>query len=262
MRGFQPNLLVRAIRNAELAMRAHLRILHPGRSTFLLILVCAFLTSAQSEVKLTVDRSTIELGSSCRITWRSDGDSAFLIGVGKVPVSGSRSLQPEASTNYVLVVARHGVFSYANASVKVNGEKGGTPFPDPDEFNQEGNITDKEASRSYPDFLDIAFNTLQNKMAFSVRGSHLPGEDFFDFYTNRQIKPELIRPTDRGIRQRRVAYWMRVREPQKHGTVPFEIRASVEYQRFGESEWRMEKETQLKRDAAELLRSAISDVVK
>ena len=99
-------------------------------------------------------------------------------------------------------------------------------------------------------------------MTFSVRGSHLPHADFFDFYTNRQIKPELIRPTDRGIRQRRVAYWMRVREPQKDRTVPFEIRASVEYQRFGESEWRMEKDTQIKRDAAELLRSAISDVVR
>lgn len=262
MKGFQAQLLIRAIRKADRAIWAHLRFLLLGPSAFLLILACALLTSAQSSVKLTVDHSTIELGDSSRITWKSDGDSAFLIGVGKVPLSGSTSLQPRVSTDYVLVVARHGVFSYANVSVRVDGEKGLPTFPDPDEFSEDGRITGDEASRSYPDFLDIVFKTLQDKMAFSVRGDHLPRDRFFVFFTNRQIKPELIRPTDRGIRQRRVAYWMQVHEPPKDGPVSFEIRTSVEYQRFGESEWRMEQDPQLRQYAAQLLRSTISDVVK
>ena len=61
MRGFQPKLLVPAIRNAKLAVRAHLRILLPSPTTFLVILACAALTSAQDEVELTVDPSTVEL---------------------------------------------------------------------------------------------------------------------------------------------------------------------------------------------------------
>jgi hypothetical protein len=243
-------------------MWPHLRFLSPRPSTFLLILAFAVLTSAQSPIKLTVDHSTIELGNSSRITWKSDGDSAFLIGVGKVPLSGSTSLQPEVSTDYILVVARHGVFSYANVSVRVNGEKGSTTFPDPDDFGAEGHITGDESSKSYPDFLDIVFKTLQDKMAFSVRGDHLPRDPFFVFFTNRQIKPELIRPSDRGIRRRRVAYWLRVYEPSKDGHVPFEIRTSVEYQRFGESEWRTEQDPQLKQYAAQLLKSTIPDEVK
>jgi hypothetical protein len=243
-------------------MWIHLRFLSPRIITFLVILACAALTSAQSPIKLSVDHSTIEPGDSSRITWKSDGDSAFLIGIGKVPLSGSTSLQPKASTDYVLVVARNGVFSYANVSVKVNGEKGAATFPDPDEFNAEGNITSDESSKSYLDFLDIVFKTLQDKMAFSVRGEHLPRATFFDFYTNRQIKPELVRSSDRGIRQRRVAYWFRAYEPPHDRPVSFEIRTSVEYQRLGESEWRMEQDPQLKKYAAQLLKSTIPDAVK
>lgn len=55
----------------------------------------------------------------------------------------------------------------------------------------------------------------------------------------------MIRPTDRGIRSRRVAYWVRAEEPRSQKDVPFEVKAIVEYQRLAEARWRPETDQQL-----------------
>jgi hypothetical protein len=91
-------------------------------------------------------------------------------------------------------------------------------------------------------FQDFAFKTLQDKMGFrSVHGEYLPGRPFDVLYTEREVKPELARPTETGVRRRRIAYAVIIYRPKDAGPpVEFEVKTLIEYQLQGESKWHLE----------------------
>jgi hypothetical protein len=76
-------------------------------------------------------------------------------------------------------------------------------------------------------------------------------------YTNWVVQQKLTLPTDKGIRRRQVAYGVHVNEPT-NGVVAFDIRALVQYQRMGESEWRDDKDPQVNRMAEQMLQESIT----
>jgi peptidoglycan-associated lipoprotein len=72
-------------------------------------------------VSLSVSRPDIERGQSTQLSWKTDNASAIEIeGLGTVSAEGSRSVQPSASTNYVLSATGPGGTSRASARVTVS----------------------------------------------------------------------------------------------------------------------------------------------
>ena len=207
------------------------------------ILVIAALTPALAQVSITAKPDTIDLGGAITLAWSSPGNSAFIEGLGLVPSKGSRHLSPARSQTFTLVSEGPTGIRYASTRIKVNGERGDSIFPDPDDFPP--GVSDHRRSIQYPDFLNLVTMTLQDALKFRVRGQHLPTETFYVFITDRQLRPSLIRPADRGIRSRRIAYWVRAEEPRSQKDVPFEVKAIVEYQRLAEAKWRPETDQQL-----------------
>jgi hypothetical protein len=221
----------------------------------ILILLLASLPSAISQVTITAKPRVVDLGAPFTLSWTSRGAAAFIEGIGLVPASGSRQITPRNTATYTLVTEGPAGVHYGSVTVQVNGERGDSVFPDPDDFPP--GVTDHRRSVAYTDFLNLAFSTLQDALKFRVRGAHLPNQTFYVFFTDRQTQPTLLRPSDKGIRSRRVAYWVRAEEPRATQDVPFEVKAIVEYQRLAEAKWRPETDQQLVTDIATRLKQQL-----
>lgn len=211
---------------------------------------------ASDEMRLSVDRTTIQAGESCNLTWSTSGTAAFLTNVGKVAASGSVMVFPERTTEFILLTEEHGGISSTSLEVLVSGQKGDSGFPDPDEFGQTG-IVAEEDWKSYLDFVDSAWRLLQNKLSFHVRGLTLPkGATSFVLYTDRQIRRDLRSSSDHGIRQRRIAYFLKADASSgvAAGNAKLEVRTLVDFQLSGEAGWH--KETN-----GEIIRTAENDLV-
>jgi hypothetical protein len=219
------------------------------------ILLFAALTAATGQVSLSANPESTEPGGAVTLTWSSPGASTFIDGVGAVSPSGSTSLTPRASATYNLVSEGPKGIRYASVRVQVTGERGESVFPDPDDFPP--GVSDRRTSIPYTDFLDVTFKTLQDRLKFRVRGQHLPRQSFYVFFTDRQSRPDLLRPTDRGIRSRRVAYWVHIDEPRSGKAVAFEVKALVEYQRAAEAKWRLETDQPLVTEVAARLKQQL-----
>jgi len=178
----------------------------------ILILLLVALPTVTGQVTITAKPAAVELGSPFTLSWNSRGTAAFIEGVGLVPPSGSRLITPKTTATYTIVAEGPAGIRYGSTSVQVNGERGDSVFPDPDDFP--AGVSDHRHPVGYTDFLNLAFSTLQDTLKFRVRGAHLPNQTFYVFFTDRQLQPSLLRPTDTGIRSRRVAYWVRAEEPR------------------------------------------------
>jgi hypothetical protein len=229
------------------------------RITQALVIVAAFGVAAQEPPTLRAERNRIAIGESTTITWSSGGRPAFLIGIGKVPTSGTRNVSPIVQTTYVLLVENGATIDHASVTVDVTGARGDLDFPDVREFTTNA-VTGQVQGVSYTDYLDAVHRTLQDKMGFYVRGDFLPRRPNVILFTNRRLRPDLVRQQDRGIRHRRIAFAVDVTPIDK--AVSFQIRALLDYQRTAENNWRAEPDLQMSRDAAESLRSTIELGVK
>jgi hypothetical protein len=207
------------------------------------ILALAALTPATAQVTISAKPDTVEPGGAITLVWKSPGPAAYIDGIGLVPPSGSKTISPRASGIYTLISEGPIGIQYSSVRVQMMGERGDPVFPDPDDFPP--GVADRRTSMAYTDFLNLTFKTLQDEMSHRIRGQHLPDQSFYVFFTDRRERPDLLRPSDRGIRSRRVAYWVRIEEPHSHKDVPFEVKAIVEYQRLAESRWRPETDQQL-----------------
>src|SRR5205823_2030167 len=128
---------------------------------------------------------------------------------GKVKPSGEQVVSPLVPTTYVLVVERGTSIRTAALTVDVTGPRGVSDFPEIGDFNATP-IVDQRRGTRFTDFLDVVHKTLQDQMSFRVRGDFLPKRPYVTLYTNKSPRSELIRPTDRGIRYRRLAYSVQV----------------------------------------------------
>jgi hypothetical protein len=214
------------------------------------------LVPALAQVSITATPEAVEVGAPVTLSWRSPGTSAFIDGIGVVPPNGSRRIALQSSNSFTLVSeGATGGFRYASVSVKVNGERGDSVFPDPDDFPP--GVSAHRTQMLYTKFLSVVFATLQDTLKFRVRGEHLPDQTFYVFFTDRQSRPDLVRPTDRGVRSRRVAYWVRADEPRSASDVPFEVKAIIEYQRLAEAKWRPETDQGLVTELANRLKQQL-----
>jgi hypothetical protein len=205
--------------------------------------IVAAVAPAFGQLTIAANPESVDAGEPVVITWKSPGTSAFIDGVGVVRPSGSKTITPTGSMTYTLVSQGPSGIGYASVRIPINGQRGEAIFPDPNEFPQ--GVSDRRSAIAYPDFLDVAFKTLQDQLKFRVRGEHLPQQTYYVFFTDREPRPELVKPSDRGIRARRVAYSVRVEEPRAGQAIPFEVKALVEYQRSAEATWRAETDPQL-----------------
>ena len=220
----------------------------------LLTLLLLLTVSASGASTFHSSQSKISFGDSCTLTWSTVANEAYIVGVGKVEGSGSVQVAPGAPTDFVLVVNTGGRIEYTKLHIDVEGLKGNEEYPDQDKF-QSGLRDERKAP--YLGFLDTVTKTLQGKFPYHVRGSYLPPDHFILIYTNWAVQPKLMLSTDKGIRQRKVAYAVHVNEGTSDIT-SFDIRALVQYQRMGESGWRDDKDPQVNRMAEEMLQASLA----
>jgi hypothetical protein len=220
----------------------------------LLTPLIALAVTASAASTFHSSQSRINYGESCTLTWTSAADEAYIVGVGKVEGSGSVQVAPGVPTDYLLVVNNGKRIEYTKLHIDVVGLKGNEIYPDQDKF-QAG--LREETKASYLGFIDTVTKTLQDKFPYHVRGSYLPPDRFILIYTTWAVQQKLMLPTDKGIRQRQVAYAVHVNEPT-NGVIAFDIRALVQYQRMGESEWRDDKDPQVNRMAEQILQESLS----
>jgi hypothetical protein len=209
--------------------------------------------SPSATITFNSSRGNIDYGESCTLTWSSAANEAYILGVGKVEGSGSVQVAPSLPTDYILVVNTGMRIEYTKLHIEVAGLKGNEQYPDQDKFRAG---LREETKAPYPDFLNVVTKTLQNKFPYHVRGSYLPPDRFILIYTNWAVQQRLMLATDKGIRQRQVAYAVQVNEPT-NGVIAFDIRALVQYQRMGESEWRDDKDPQVNRQAEQILHESL-----
>jgi len=214
----------------------------------------ALAVQASASTAFHSSQNKINYGDSCTLTWSSVASDAYIVGVGRVEGSGSVQVAPGASTDYILVVNSGKRIEYAKLHIDVMGLKGDESYPDQDKFHP--GLRDQKKV-TYSEFLDTVMKTLQTKFPYHVRGAYLPPDHFMLVYTNWVVQQKLMLPTDKGIRRRQVAYAVHVNEPT-NGVVAFDVRALVQYQRMGESEWRDDKDPQVNRMAEQMLQESLS----
>ena len=227
---------------------------------FVLFILAAASTAAQQRPSISASPNKVELGKLTRLTWTSPCHSAFLSGVGKVSGSGSIEVAPERSTDYTIICnGPHGVV-FASIRVKFQGERGNPDLPSPFDFPK--GQQERRRSISYADFLDFTLKTLQDGMKFTVYSQHAPHDQFYVFFTDRQEQPDLLYPSDRGIRARRVAYEVQIFDPGNNANaINFEVRAIAEYQRLGEGAWHAESNQHAINDAISRLRQKLDNAL-
>jgi peptidoglycan-associated lipoprotein len=94
-------------------------------------------TAPQPTATITAQPDTINAGQSVTLTWSTtDASSASIQGLGPVPTSGNRTVQPTESTDFTLTATGDGGTATATARVTVSGSN-----PSSGNLN-EGNITD------------------------------------------------------------------------------------------------------------------------
>jgi len=219
----------------------------------ILVLVAASM-DCQENTNLSIKPAVLSPGRAAKVKWNCRGESAFLSALGSVNLTGSLTIRPETSTEYILVCEGKNDIAYRSVRIKVIGERGESLFPDPENFPD--GLHGSEKSLRYTPFLNLVFKTLQDKLKFRVRAAHLPFDQFYLFYTDKQIRPNLISSSDQGIRSRRLAVAVRVEEPRTGSNdINFELKVVIDYQRRNEYSWYPEKDQQIVQTALSQLRN-------
>jgi hypothetical protein len=233
-------------------------ILRETMSRAFLLFILGAATAAQQRPGISAYPNKVELGKLTRLTWTSTCDSAFLSGIGKVSGSGSIEVAPGRSTVYTIICdGRHGI-EFASTRVKFEGERGNPDLPNPFDFPK--GQQERRKSIRYADVLDLTLKTLQDGMKFTVYSQHAPHDQFYVFFTDRQEQPDMLYPSDRGIRARRVAYEVQIFDPGNNANaINFEVRAIAEYQRLGEGAWHLENNQRAISDAISRLRQKLEN---
>jgi hypothetical protein len=210
------------------------------------------------DFELRAEPLTVPIGGVAKLTWTAHGSAAFLSGIGQVPLSGSLEVAPQESTTYTLVVDNNGKILVRSTKVGIEGARDIPVGPDFGKFTAA--VSGQESALGYVQFLGFVFKTLQDRMKFTVHGDFLPGRPFDVLYTERVPKPELVRPSDNGIRERQIAYAVVVYNRNEDANPPcgFEVSVLIQYRLFGESKWHPEpSESVLMREQSDALKQVL-----
>jgi hypothetical protein len=196
----------------------------------------------------------IQAGEVSTLTWGTGGRHAFVIGYGKkVLGNGMVEVRPAVTTNFTLVTETDTGFKYSTARLLVNNARGDDGFPLLSDFDI--GVQGNSASRNYIDFQSYVWAMLQNS-GYGVKGDYVPKRPSVTFYTNFALRPDLVSREEK-LRGRRLALAIDIFEPRTQGgLIYFVVRARLEFQYRGETNWRVEKDSPLARaEAKKILQS-------
>ncbi len=110
----------------------------------------------------------------------------------------------------------------------------------------------------YLGFQAGTWNMLQSK-GYKLRGDFAPSRPYVTIYTNFALRPDLVSRNER-VRARRLALAIEVYQPEKKGEpVAFGVRARLEFQYKGETNWRWDKESPAATGEAMRLMQSLQD---
>lgn len=209
------------------------------------------------EVQLVALPESVQPGQEVSLTWRAEGQRAFLSGVGLVESSGTRKVAPRETTTYSLVTEGP-ASAIKMVTITVSGGKGESEFPtDLERFKFP--ISSKCTVSSLVDFLYGVHRLLQDEMKFSLRESTTPSEHIL-FLTHSAERAELLKNDSERIAARRISYLVEVEKRQPPGEVSVSIKALIEYRRKREATWRQENDAALYQGAEAQMRARIESL--
>lgn len=197
-----------------------------------------------NESRLSAKPKTIQAGETVILTWHvPSANSAFILGMGRVPANGSIKIQPSHTTKYTLISEGPNGIQTDSTEIQVAGGRGDNdtcPGNSPEQFRFP--VTYKLEIPSLITYLDKLHRVLQDTLTLSVEESEISSQSQFRFVTSCAVRPDLVdQRTEPQIGFRRVAYLVEVQKidsPSLKITVT--IKTLVEYRRRIESTWRMQ----------------------
>lgn len=216
---------------------------------------------------LRVEPATIEAGAEATLIWSDGGDLTYITGVGRVADQGVAQVHPVRSTTYWLVAERGGATLSASAVLTVTGQRevpGSLDVVLPPITSLSGGKRREAAGVPFTEFLDAVDAALRDAWAAEPLWLHRPHEPFYTAVTLRLVRPEFVRPSDKGIGQRRVAFVVRAYEPASASPtmIAYELQSKVESRLRNEADFVEEKDPTIARDLVDKLDTEIRRLLK
>ncbi len=195
--------------------------------------------SCAAPVRLAAEPASIHAGESAVVRWQApDGGRALLLGVGSVAASGSLSVAPAQTTEYVLITESPSGVVVKNARVAVAGAKGEHPYPEAADYRFP--LSGDCKLTSFTGFLGRLHDLLQG-MKLSV--DPFKRDDHVIFRTSFADRRDLLQEDDEQnhIGARRIAYLVDVGPwDAQSGMATVTVKALIEYRKTIEETWRSE----------------------
>ena len=209
------------------------------------------------KVDFDIQPRSIGFGQSVMIKWQVKGASkVFVTPIGLVDGAGKRRIKPGQTTTYILVAENSVGTVTKSVTVAVEGSKSNDEFPEVNAFRYP--ISFKIQTSSLPELLEHIHHVLQDVLKHTVRLTSQPSGTL-TFVTNRRSRSELVKPSEKRIGRRRIAFMVEVAERKsKKVQLTYTIKAVIEYRRRIERVWRQEENIDLYETQTRLLSESIS----
>ncbi|KXU86791.1 hypothetical protein CR51_37320 [Caballeronia megalochromosomata] len=233
---------------------------------FLPLLACSFCVAfAQPLAQFSAANSSIDPGQATTLSWTSSGERAFISGIGLVPPAGHVIVQPKETTRYFILVERDQVLTSSETTVEVEHVRAGTFAPDFSNFKPQLSRTVK--SKDFLQFLNSIY-TILLAHDYQVRTELDKPANFktVTFYTEYAEDNDVLRTatasgdeSDRGIRHRQLAIYVRVHKPDSSDDpIIFDVAINVQHLRRSESEWVDDTDNKLRTDIVHMVANILS----
>lgn len=226
--------------------------------TLIFFIYASMLWGQQPEITFEIKPTTLSIGDSAAMKWDiRHADQAYLLNMGKIPLSGSQKISPQNNTAITIIAEGvHGIAS-KTISIEVIGARGEEGFPSKDKFKAKRAYT--LSALSFIDILKHIHNVLQDYLEFQVNETYDRHSGKTTFLTRLSTKPELVQSKESKKRARRIAYLVEVNEARSSSQeFPYTIDACIEYQRRSELRWRPEKDEKIYTNEIKKLHDLIS----
>lgn len=228
-----------------------------------ILIYAVFTVSLQAQtiqIRFFIDPDTVSVNEKTHISWYVTGaDRIYITDIGEVQSADEMAITSSTSRNYILIAANKKSVVIKSVRLGIEGPRNvRDPLPDPSEYCNPK--TYKFSTQRFIPFCERLHTILQDSLRFSVDWADKPNNQIV-VRTNSLIKKELLRDDDRGIRSRRISFYIIIYEPAANSdTFTYTVKALIEYQRFAESMWRQQKENAFYNDEILKLRQILEEI--
>lgn len=199
----------------------------------------------QPEISFEIKPAAISIGDSATMKWDiRHADQAYILNVGKIPLSGSQKISPQNNTSITIIAEGAQGIASKIIPIEVTGGRGEEGFPAKEKFKAQRCYT--ISAPSFIDLLKHIHNVLQDYLEFRVNETYDRHSGKTTFLTKASRKPELVPPKESKIRARRIAWLIEVnaaRSPSQEFS--YTIDTYIEYRRRSEKRWRTEPDEKI-----------------